>query len=81
MKTKPTLRKGSICSSASALVRLTFCALAAGAQVRSGASAGWVCPNICVVFVSFMFGFQLGANQSTELMGYKVLRSKSRERS
>lgn len=67
MKIKPTLKEGSLCSSAS--VKFTSCACSAGAQVRSGASAGWVCPNICTVFVSFLFGFQLGTEQSTELMG------------
>lgn len=68
-KIKPILRKGSLCSSASALVRFTSCALAARAQATRGASAGWVCPNICTAFVSFLFGFQLGTKQSTELMG------------
>lgn len=69
MNIKQILRKGSVCSSASVLVRFTSCALAAGAEVRSGASAGWVCPSICMVFASFLFGFQLGAKQSAELTG------------
>lgn len=36
MKIKPILRKGSLCSSASALVRFTSCVLAAGARSEVG---------------------------------------------
>lgn len=36
VKIKPILRKGSLCSSASALVRFTSCVLAAGARSEVG---------------------------------------------
>lgn len=69
VKINPILRKGSLDSSLSALVRFTSCAIAAGVQDRSGASAGWVWLNICIVFSSQLKAKQKGNKQSTELMG------------